>query len=149
MTKAAEAIWNYRPWMEKFNRHEYKKMLGEYALAYEEAFAEIVRQDKPAADIAESLLEELVQKWKAQPFWKRGRLQEEIKMMLITFTSPMLLLSEDPLCGELAGALCEEWKRRWPKDAYIIADRDQIQSGFRSTVLGIDLEELFFGKSKK
>ena len=149
MTKAAEAIWNYRPWMEKFNRHEYGKILGEYARLYESDFAALTHQEKALPEIARELLEELSELWKAQPFWKRGRLQEEVKMMLITFTSPMLLLSEDPLCGELAEALCQEWKRRWPKDAYAVADRDQIQSGFRNTVLGINLEELFFGKSKK
>lgn len=59
--------------------------------------------------------------------------------MLVEYLSPMLLGLEEPGCGQLAEVLCQGWAARWPKEAYRIATYAQIQSGFRNSILGIDL----------
>ena len=78
--------------------------------------------------------------WKKQRFWNRTAVRIDEKRVIVTFLAPMLLEEPDPMCGRLAGMLRQGWADRWPKEAYQMTTYAVLKSGFRNTILGIDLE---------
>ena len=60
----------------------------------------------------------------------------------------MLLQSVEPHCRELAYALCEKWREKWPTDAYEAADFATLADGFRRSIMGIDLANKHLNKDR-
>jgi hypothetical protein len=59
--------------------------------------------------------------------------------MVVAYLSPMLVELEASLGVAFARALRDAWAARRPRDAYRIASYKTLFSGFRNTIMGIDV----------
>lgn len=125
------------PWLKAFGRQTYRDAFRAYTQRFGPLFMEAARQDPEA--LARELLDGLEAGWRSQRFWRRGVVRAEEKQMVVVYLSPMLLGLEEPSCQRLAQALMEQWASRWPGDRYSMAPYEKIQSGFRNTIMGIEL----------
>ena len=85
------------------------------------------------------LMDELEAGWRRQRIWNRTSVQINEKQMMVAYLSPMLVELEAPLGVAFAKALRDTWSARRPKDGYRIASYEKLASGFRNTILGIDV----------
>ena len=131
------AIRERKSWLERFTRTEYEQAFQEYQRQYGHVYREAVRESKenPAA-LAAEILDELERGWKREAFWKRSSRRFEEKQMIFLYLSPTLLET-----GQEAFAEClrEEWRKRWPKDAYQVVTWRKLKKGFRLTIMGFDV----------
>ena len=137
------AIQTGRTWLDRFTRREFGKAFKAYTEQFAPLYLEAVRTSggDPGAlrALAEDILDGLEAGWRRQHFWNRSAVKVNEKQMLVEYLSPMLLRLEEPGCGQLAELLCRGWEARWPRDAYRVAAFEQLQNGFRNSILGIDL----------
>ena len=131
------AIRDRKAWLERFTRTEYEKAFLEYQRQYGPLYREAVREtDGNPAALAAEIVDELERGWKREAFWKRSSRRFEEKQMVFLYLSPALLE-----VGEEAFAEClrEEWRKRWPKDAYEVVTWRKLKKGFRLTIMGFEV----------
>ena len=139
-------------YLSRFDRHQYEKAFGEYKERFGPLYAEAIRAAGEAGlpDLASSLVEELEAGWRRQRIWNRTSVQLNEKQMVVAYLSPMLIeLEGEPQGLAFAKALRDAWAARRPKDAYRIAAYRQLSSGFRNTILGIDVSGFVQRKERK
>lgn len=139
MELLSEAVCRFRPWLEDFRHKTYAPAFQDYCARYGSLYDQAAQEAKDLRALAEALLDELEQGWKRQRPWNRSAVRASEKQMLVVYLSPMLLEREEPRCRELCEVLREAWNARWPKDGYRTAGFETIQSGFRNTIMGIEL----------
>ena len=128
-------------YLKRFDRHQYENAFREYGERFGPLYAEAIRAAGEAglADLAASLMDELEAGWRRQRIWNRTSVQINEKQMMVAYLSPMLVELEAPLGVAFAKALRDTWSARRPKDGYRIASYEKLASGFRNTILGIDV----------
>lgn len=132
------AIRDGGPWLSRFTRTGYADAFSEYVARYGDLFREAVRAtDGNPSTLADALLDGMSDGWKREKLWRRGARRFDDKQMTVRYLSPMLLeIGEE----DFARCLREAWARRWPKDGYQLASWRKLASGFRLTIMGIDME---------
>ncbi len=133
------AVIDGREWVDGFTRYGYREAFERYCALYEADYARAACETEPDA-LACALLDALAEKWKRKRLWNRAAARADSKMVVVVYLTPMLLRAKEPRCANLAHSLCEAWNARWPDDAYRTAEYESILSGFRHSILGIDLE---------
>ena len=129
-------------YLKRFDRHQYDKAFREYSERFGPVYAEAIRSAGEAGlpQLAQTLMEALEAGWRRQKFWNRTTVQISEKQMVVAYLSPMLLeLGDQPLGTGFAKALRDAWSARRPKDGYRIASYEKLASGFRNTIMGIDV----------
>lgn len=137
-----DAIQTSRTWLDQFTRKTYTKAFRTYTETYGPAYMEAVRQadgEEGLNGLAGDILDGLEQGWKRCSFWSRGSVKVNEKQMMVDYLSPMLLGLEEPGCARLAELLRDGWRVRWPRNGYDFVAYQEIQNGFRNSILGIDL----------
>ena len=133
------AVQEGKAWSHRFTKKEYPQAFQEYqarfAPLFKEAFQSAGEEGLPA--LAEALLNGLAEGWRRQRFWNRTAAQLDDKQMLVSYLSPMLL---EIGAGRFCCLLRDGWAARWPKEAYLTGTFEELNSGFRNTVLGIPLD---------
>lgn len=131
------AIRERKSWLERFTRTEYEQAFQEYRRQYAPIYREAIREsaEDPSA-LAGEILDELARGWKREPFWKRSSRRFEEKQMIFLYLSPMFLEMGEEAFAE---RLREEWRKRWPKDAYQVVTWRKLKKGFRLTIMGFDV----------
>ena len=139
ITALLAGVQNGKTWIDRFTGKDYQRALEEYRQRFGPAYREAVLAagESGVPALAEALLDGLAEGWAKQRPWNRSVARINDKQVIVCYLSPVLL--EDPLCVPLAEALRDGWARRWPKEAYRIAEAKKLQKGFRPTFLGIPL----------
>ncbi len=149
MTQALlEAIVQTHPWVVRFTRYEYREAFQEYSRCYAPRYAEAAAHSEDISALAGEIIDALVQQRVGLRFWNRGAAAAEQKTVAVCYLTPMLLQSEEPRCRELAFALCEKWREKWPKNGYETADFATLADGFRRSIMGIDLANKHLNKER-
>ena len=125
-----------RTWLREFQRGQYVGAFAAYAEEYGPVYAAALAEEAPA-HLAEALMEALEAGWRCSPFWKRSVRQMEEKQMVVVYLSPMLL--QRPETAPLAETLAKVWAERHPGDGYRMAPWEEINAGFRNTILGFEI----------
>ena len=137
------AVQEAPAYLDRFTRLEYADAFKAYTERFGPAYMEAAREtggDETALSaLADALLDVLEAGWKKRRAWNRAAVRTVEKQAVVNYLSPMLLGLEEPLCLRLAETLRDRWAVRWPKDAYRTADYATIKSGFRYSILGIDM----------
>ena len=136
------AIVAAKEWLPRFTRLEYKRAFSDYTARFESSFSEALTSYNDGSALSAALMDALENHWKQLHFWNRSSVRSAEKMLIVTFLSPMLLASGNPLSSAFAQELCQEWTKRLPKDSYEVSSYTTIQNGFRNTILGIDISNL-------
>lgn len=135
-----EAFSNAGYWMKGFKRQTYEQYLEAFCQQNTDSFCHALQEHEPAA-LAKAILDELENRWDQMRFWNRSGAKTEVKLLLITYVSPMLLLSDAPSCSALAEQLCRGWNERWPKDTYQLPDVEKLKRSFKNAIFGITLDK--------
>ena len=125
-----------RTWLREFQRRQYAGAFAAYAEQYGPAYAAAVTE-AGADRLAEELMDALEKGWRQSPFWRRSVRQMEEKQMVVVYLSPLLLQNPDTV--PLAEALARVWVTRHPRDGYRMAPWEEINAGFRNTILGFEI----------
>ena len=133
------ALRDPRPWLELFRRRSYEAAFRDYSRRFGPLYDQAAREAEDLPALAGAILDALEEDRRSRRPWARGALRVDEKQVLVAYLSPMLLEREEPRSRELCGVLREAWNSRWPRDAYQTAGFDQIRSGFRTAVMGIEL----------
>ena len=139
------AIVATNEWLPRFTRLEYERAFSDYIARFECSFSEALTSYNDVSALSAALMDALENHWKQLHFWKRSSVRSAEKILIVTFLSPMLVASDNPLNSAFAQELCREWSKRLPKDTYEVCSYAVIQSGFHNTILGIDISN--FGRS--
>ena len=135
------AVWEADQWMKHFSRKEYPGAFRRYEERFGPLYAQAVREAEDLAGLqklADDMLDALERRWKRR-WLGRGAVMVDERQMIVSFLSPMLLEQPDARCGRLAGMLRQDWAERWPKQEYHITTYEVLCSGFRTSILGIDV----------
>lgn len=137
------AIQTGRTWLDRFTRRGYPEAFREYTERFGPAYLEAVRsaggEETALQALADEVLDGLEAGWKRQRFWNRSSVMVNEKQMMVDYLTPMLLEQGETDCPRFAEVLRDRWATRWPKDAYSMATYAKLRSGFRYSILGIDL----------
>ncbi|WP_295581895.1 hypothetical protein [uncultured Oscillibacter sp.] len=135
------AVRGSRVWLKNFQRREYRDAFRSYTERFGPPYmAEAERRGEAGLPaLAEELLDALEAGWKRSRLWDRGALRAGEKQMVVVYLTPMLLGLESPGCRRLAELLQAAWQERWPRDGYRTASYEEIQSGFRNTIMGFEI----------
>lgn len=147
MTELLDAIVRAHPWTVRFTRYEYREAFQEYSRRYAPLYA-AAAQTEDVSVLAGEIIDALAQHRAGLHFWNRGAATAEQKTVTVCYLTPMLLQSVEPHCRELAYALCEKWREKWPTDAYEAADFATLADGFRRSIMGIDLANKHLNKDR-
>ncbi|MBD5148245.1 MAG: hypothetical protein HDT19_05635 [Oscillibacter sp.] len=138
------ALCRPRDWLENFQRRTYPEAFRDYqarfAPAYRVAVAETAGDGDAQKALAEELLAVLDQERKRRPFWDRGALAVDQRQLAAIYFSPMLLALDMEEGREFCKLFRDAWTARWPKETYGITTAENIQTGFKTTFMGIPLE---------
>ena len=135
------AVWESDQWMKLFNRSEYQAAFRRYEERFGPLYARVVREAEDLEGLqklADDMLDAMERRWKRH-WLGRGAMMVDQRQMIVSFLSPMLLEQPDPRCGRFAGILRQCWADRWPKLEYHITTYEVLYSGFRTSILGIDV----------
>ena len=141
MMSVLEALQDREPYLDGYGYGTYPAAYAAYAEKFAPLFSQAVQESDDISELAERLLDELAEDVKKQSIFARGRVRGDQKMILAVYLSPMLLASPESKCRELAQTLCDQWKKRYPKDAYCLAKYERIAGGFHRKILGFRIEE--------
>lgn len=134
------AVRESREWLEQFNRRQYAEAFRAYAGRFGPAYRQAVREaGEDLNALAADLLDQVEADWAACRVWKRGEARGRTRQMLALYLTPMLLELEEPDCRRLAELLREAWAVRRPRETYQTASHQEILSGFRDTIMGIEI----------
>ena len=147
MPELLDAIVRAHPWTVRFTRYEYREAFQEYSRCYAPLYA-AAAQTEDVSVLAGEIVDALAQRRAGLRFWNRGAATAEQKSVTVCYLTPMLLQSAEPHCRELAYALCEKWREKWPTDAYEAADFATLVDGFRHSIMGIDLANKHLNKDR-
>lgn len=147
MSELLDAIVRAHPWAARFTRYEYREAFQEYSRRYAPLYA-AAAQTEDVSVLAGEIVDALAQRRAGLHFWNRGAATVEQKTVTVCYLTPMLFQSEEPRCCELAYALCEKWREKWPADAYETADFATLADGFRRSIMGIDLANKHLNKER-
>ena len=128
-----EALRDGDPWLERFDKRRYGDAFQEYTERFGPLYREAVRET--GAEILAGELVEALRAGRRRRFWGRAAQAFAEKQMMVVYLAPMLREIGEEAFGEL---LREAWARQWPRDAYEISSREEIQGGFRDTLFGIE-----------
>lgn len=134
-----EAIVKAHPWTVRFTRYEYREAFQAYTQCYAPLYARAAAQTEDISALADEIVDALAQQRAGLRFWSRSATVAEQKTVTVCYLTPMLLQAEEVRCRELAYALRDKWRERWPSDGYETADFATLADGFRRSVMGIDL----------
>ena len=135
------AVWEAERWMKQFNRKEYRGAFRRYGAKFAPLYVQAVQEAEDREGLqalADDMLDALERRWKRR-WLGRGALMVDERQMIVSFLSPMLLEQPDARCGRLAGMLRQRWADRWPKLEYRITTYEVLCTGFRTSILGIDV----------
>ena len=137
------AVLNSVPWLARFNRMEYSGAFRDYREQFSDSWLNAVRAvgEEGLPELAESLLDGMHIHWAMQRVWNRTTVRLDIRQMMVESVTPRLLMLEDPGCRRLAELLHAGWADRRPKEVYQMATYQQLESGFRFTIMGIPVPE--------
>ena len=152
------AIWEADDWLKQFNRAGYEEAFRRYQERFGPLYAQAVREAEDVEGLqklAAAMLDALERRWRKRLLGRGAQMADE-RQAVVCYLSPMLLEEPDPLCARFAGVLRQSWADRWPKQEYYITTYEVLRTGFRTSILGIDLTGSRFdpnrnagGKEKK
>ena len=135
------AVWEADDWLKRFNRADYEEAFHRYQERFAPLYARAVREAEDVEGLqklADAVLDALERNWNKRLLGRGARMVDE-RQVVVCFLSPMLLEEPDPLCARFAGVLRQSWADRWPKLEYHITTYEVLYSGFRTSILGIDV----------
>ena len=139
------AVQEAHTYEKQFTRQAYPGAFRAYTEQFSGVYLTAVREtageETAMTALADALLNQLESGWRRQRFWNRGGVRANEKQMVVRFLSPLLLGLEEPLCARFAAVLRDRWAARWPEDAYETAADQEINSGFRYTLMGFEMRE--------
>lgn len=143
------AVLNGKPWIGRFTQRDYGAAFREYREQFGSAYREAVQSAGPKGleGLTAALLDGMEADWARQRPWNRSLARLNVRQMLVQYLSPLLLSlgEQTPGCRALAESLRDGWAARWPKEVYQLAAREELQRGFRRTILGFPVPEGFGG----
>lgn len=142
MSAVHSAVTNGHKWVEKFTRYEYRETFDQYRQTFENAVTEEILNCPDTGVLCETFLKELEVSRKKVRFWNRSTTAMEEKMTIVTYFVPMLLKSQEEKVKTFSEVFRNHWIKRFPNDPFDCTSYDVLISGFRHTILGIDVDRL-------
>ena len=84
---------------------------------------------------------------KKQKFWRRNVYFSDMTFIVVLYVFPGILEMQGEDDKRFVDIINEEWKKKFPSSDMRPGDFKKIQSGFRTRILGIDVED-WFNKKK-
>ena len=135
------AVWEADDWLKRFNRADYEEAFRRHQERFGPLYPQAVREAEDVEGLeklAAAMLDALERRWRKRLLGRGARMADE-RQAVVCYLSPMLLEEPDPLCARFAGVLRQSWADRWPKQEYYITTYEVLRTGFRTSILGIDL----------
>ena len=144
------AVWEADDWLKQFNRADYEEAFRRYQERFGPLYTQAVREAQDVEGLeklAAAMLDALERRWRKRLLGRGARMADE-RQAVVCYLSPMLLEEPDPLCARFAGVLRQSWADRWPKQEYYITTYEVLRTGFRTSILGIDLTGSWFDPNR-
>ena len=141
MSALFDAIANGKKWNDTMTRFNYREVYDSYRQLHLDACMEEIRGTDDTRSLASSLLDLLENRWKGISFFSRSAEKENDKIKAVMFFLPMLLDTGDPRCASFVSGFLQEWNGRFPKWTMQAASSEEIEKGFRRTILGFQIPD--------
>jgi|GEM_PF-6229072 len=135
--KLFELVKSSRFLMQNFNKKAYKKNFERYLEICQTIAGTLSEESvrKAAADFVELLSADHNTNTKR----KRDDASLLDKMQIVSYLFPAMEKTENETAHRLCEAICEEWKKNYPREEIAISTYENIMSGFGVSFLGIRL----------
>ena len=137
----AELISSSRGYLAQFDYDHYPANADAFAAKAEPYFLSLEGADLTAA--AEEALNALERGREGLRRREQKLAAEEEKKVLALFFSPMAI-RRGGAAAEFALLLCQRWKERYPRDAYLTGTYEELMRGFDANLLGLPLRKSAF-----
>ena len=141
MSALFDAIANGKKWNDTMTRFNYREVFGSYSEQHLAACMDEIRGADDTGGLAASLLDQLEDRWKGISFFSRSAEKENDKIKAVMFFLPMLLDTGDSGCASFVSDFLQEWNSRFPKWTMQAASSEEIDRGFRRTILGFQIPD--------
>ncbi len=149
MPKLLEVL-DYRIAMKNFRKKYYEDFFLEYRRNTADVNEEIIKmyasdnREEEMESAAESLVKYAKGKYDSAIFFKRSTTAVDMQCMMLFYVLPSLLKNPTPEDSKaFTDIICGKWKEAFPKETIAAASYDEIYNGFRTTILGFNVEGLF------
>lgn len=137
MEELLKAVQYSKVWIDMFNRVKYEDAFKQYKENFAEKFKYAIKNCCSIDNLALDFVNAIEKSWEKEKFWNKKSVRIDEKMVITVFLTPMLLSLEDESCHVLANEINRAWNKRFPGDTYMVANHDEIVSGFTNSIFGI------------
>ena len=137
MEELLKAVEYSKVWIDMFNRVKYEDAFKQYKENFAEVFKNAIKNCCSIDNLALDFVNAIEKGWEKEKFWNKKSVKIDQKMVITVFLTPMLLSLEDESCHTLANEINRAWNKRFSNDTYLVADHDEIVSGFTNSIFGL------------
>ena len=133
-----ELLDSAQPYLGCFDYDHYPQCFAEFEANAAEFFRGLEGRDPEAA--AESLLNNVAERWNSLPRLKRRAAAKRDKTVLALFFTPAAARHSEAAMA-FAAVLRERWNSRFPRNRYLAGDYEKLIKGFDTDFFGITLRK--------
>ncbi|MCR4590206.1 MAG: hypothetical protein K5668_05245 [Lachnospiraceae bacterium] len=149
------SVLDYREAMKCFKKKYYEGFFLEYRKSTVDVHEEIMKmfvsdnKEEEMNSAAASLVKYAKEQYDGTFFLKKATTAVDMQCMMVFYVLPSLLKDQPAEDSKtFTDIICEKWKGSFPKETIAAATYDEIYNGFRTTILGFNVEGLFGNKDK-
>ena len=149
------AVLDYREGMKNFKKKYYENFFLEYRKSVSDVNDEIMKmyasdnKEEEMKSAAENLVKYARDKYDSVIFFKKSTTAVDMQCMMVFYVLPSLLKNQPQEDSKtFTDLICEKWRGSFPGETIAAATYDEIYNGFRTTILGFNVEGMFGKKDK-
>ncbi len=148
-------VLDSREGMKNFKKKYYEEFFLSYRRSVSDVNDEIMKmytsenKEEEMKSAADNLVKYAKDKYDGTIFFRKSTTAVDMQCMMVFYVLPSLLKNQPEEDSKaFTDIICEKWKEAFPKETIASATYDEIYNGFRTTILGFNVEGMFGSKDK-
>lgn len=143
----------FREGIKNFKKKYYENFFLSYRKSTSDIIEEIIKmygsetKEEEMGSAAESIITYAREQYDKAIFFKKSTTLVDMQCMMVFYVLPSILkIPAEEDSRRFTDIICEKWSHAFPREKISAATYDEIYAGFRTTILGFNVEGLFGDK---